>query len=309
MQDINWLLSTIVQSAAAFVAIVGGFVISRLLALSAEKGGLQNRIRDLDLQLKIKDQQIQPLQKRRLDWEAEYFLENSDVLNVIMESEGNISLSDVMKRPVGDSYSEDALQPYWDEAIELTKRAFPLIKNHISELLDYEGDLASRLKNLGLDISSYRLNLYEHIIGELMTRSRAKQNSFLPTLSEAFATQVTGAMDGGTVSAMSAIDENNRFRQLHRDIEKLEMERDALKTQVHDLKAQLQQLAQPEDVTPGLWILTYIAITGILIPIFIMPYPAEQFSIIHKWFVAGVFLSGLVLFIAYLFHLKNRLAR
>ena len=57
--DINALLSTIVQSAASFVAIVAGFIISRLLALSSERDGLLNRIRELSLHLercrKIKD--------------------------------------------------------------------------------------------------------------------------------------------------------------------------------------------------------------------------------------------------------------
>jgi hypothetical protein len=37
-QDPNWLLSTIAQSTAALVAIVGGFLVSRLLALITEAG-------------------------------------------------------------------------------------------------------------------------------------------------------------------------------------------------------------------------------------------------------------------------------
>ena len=38
--DPNSLLSTVVQSAATFVAIAARFIISRLLALSAERSGL-----------------------------------------------------------------------------------------------------------------------------------------------------------------------------------------------------------------------------------------------------------------------------
>jgi hypothetical protein len=36
----NWLLSTTTQSSAALVAIVGGFLLSRVLALAAERNGL-----------------------------------------------------------------------------------------------------------------------------------------------------------------------------------------------------------------------------------------------------------------------------
>jgi hypothetical protein len=36
--DPDWLLSSTVQSAAVLVAIVGGFLVSRLVTLSAERG-------------------------------------------------------------------------------------------------------------------------------------------------------------------------------------------------------------------------------------------------------------------------------
>jgi hypothetical protein len=41
--DPNWLLSTLSQSAAAVVAIVGGFLVSRVVSLSAERNGLTRR--------------------------------------------------------------------------------------------------------------------------------------------------------------------------------------------------------------------------------------------------------------------------
>ena len=43
MSDPNWLLSTLAQSTAAVVAIVGGFLVSRLVQLSSEKEGLRRR--------------------------------------------------------------------------------------------------------------------------------------------------------------------------------------------------------------------------------------------------------------------------
>lgn len=41
--DSNWLLSTLVQSAAAVVAIVGGLIATRLVTLSAERAALKRR--------------------------------------------------------------------------------------------------------------------------------------------------------------------------------------------------------------------------------------------------------------------------
>lgn len=45
--DPNWLLSTEAQSAAALVAIIGGFLVSRLVSLSSEREGLRRRRREV----------------------------------------------------------------------------------------------------------------------------------------------------------------------------------------------------------------------------------------------------------------------
>ena len=46
--DPNWYLSTIAQSTAALVAILGGFVISRIMALSSEKNSIIEKISELE---------------------------------------------------------------------------------------------------------------------------------------------------------------------------------------------------------------------------------------------------------------------
>jgi hypothetical protein len=45
--DPNWLLSSVAQSAAALVAIIGGFLVSRLVSLAVERNRLLERQRDL----------------------------------------------------------------------------------------------------------------------------------------------------------------------------------------------------------------------------------------------------------------------
>ena len=50
--DPNWLYSTIAQSSAAIVAIVGGFITATILSRRAEKTSLQNELSDKKAQLK-----------------------------------------------------------------------------------------------------------------------------------------------------------------------------------------------------------------------------------------------------------------
>ncbi|MFC2013361.1 hypothetical protein ACFLU8_00490 [Chloroflexota bacterium] len=44
--DPNWLYSTIAQSSAAIVAIIGGFITASVLMLITEKRNLKNRLAD-----------------------------------------------------------------------------------------------------------------------------------------------------------------------------------------------------------------------------------------------------------------------
>lgn len=297
--DPNWLLSTIVQSAAAFVAIVAGFIISRLLALSAERGGLQTRVRDIRLQLAIKKENIQTLEKRLLEWDAEDFLEDPDVLDMIIESEGQTSLADTMGRVTGHYRSEDELRPYWDEAIAVTKGAFLLIRERYSELLVEIRDLDAALKSLGLELSSYRSKIYHRVFASIFDEHNKKQNPLWSSLG------LSGIVP---ISELRATDEINRYRLLERDIEALERDKIALETQLSDLKIQLTQLGQPKGIALGIVFLAYFSLTGIVIPVFLLPFPPEQFTTTHKWSVFLLFLSGLLFFFLYLLKLIRQVA-
>ncbi len=52
MTDPNWLYSTIAQSSAAIVAIIGGFITASILARRAEKTSLSHQLSDKRAQLK-----------------------------------------------------------------------------------------------------------------------------------------------------------------------------------------------------------------------------------------------------------------
>ena len=63
----SWLLATMAQSAAALVAIVGGFLVSRVLTLSSERQGLERRARELEQQTSNQAKRLQEARRRRSD--------------------------------------------------------------------------------------------------------------------------------------------------------------------------------------------------------------------------------------------------
>jgi hypothetical protein len=284
LPDPNWLLSTVVQSTAAFIAIVAGFILSRLLALSAEKSGLETRVRDIELQLKIKIQTIISIKEHLLKWDATNFLEDSDAL--ILRNKGDISLVDAMSIAANCERDEDELRPYWDDVISTTKDAFRVVNDFFSNA---EGakDFDVFLKGLGLNLSHDHWKRYHRVFNYFIDQYESNRNSSFPNFSILT-----------TIPEFRTKDETGK--ELKRDIQKLEQDKNALETQVSDLKSQLKNLGQPKGVTLGMVVLVYFAVVGIVIPVFLLPFPPEQFTPILQCGVFLLFFSGLLSFFAYL---------
>ena len=78
MTEPSWLLATMAQSAAALVAIVGGFLVSRVLTLNSERQGLERRARELEQQTSNQAKRLKKAGRRRsaaswdqyVDWMA-----------------------------------------------------------------------------------------------------------------------------------------------------------------------------------------------------------------------------------------------
>jgi hypothetical protein len=65
MNDPNWLYSTIAQSSAAIVAIIGGFITSTVLSLIVEKRRLKNEILIKESELEGLNQPLPLIYKKR----------------------------------------------------------------------------------------------------------------------------------------------------------------------------------------------------------------------------------------------------
>jgi hypothetical protein len=59
--DVNWLLSALAQSSAALIAIVGGLLVPRYVALHAEQEAAERRLADL---IDVWSRRMRPLRRR-----------------------------------------------------------------------------------------------------------------------------------------------------------------------------------------------------------------------------------------------------
>src|SRR5687768_16253085 len=66
MHDPASLLATLAQSSAAIVAIIGGFLVSRLVALSSEREGIKRQLQAAKERLTLLRADYEPLHQHRL---------------------------------------------------------------------------------------------------------------------------------------------------------------------------------------------------------------------------------------------------
>ena len=123
--DANWLLSAIAQVTAAFVAIIGGFLLSRVLATSTERRGLAVQRQALDAHASVVRAERQRLDDElfRDDWVP--WLQ--DVTYGIAGSRGAAGLDDALEA-FPSTRSAEELRPVFEQAKALSLDALAYLE-------------------------------------------------------------------------------------------------------------------------------------------------------------------------------------
>ncbi len=125
--DPNWLLSTTAQSTAALVAIVGGFLLSRVLALAAERNGLALREAQLGDEVKLAEETYRFQQRRIDDSDRADFLD--DAIDLLVDDPA-ASIEDLDKDTYGDLHAGE-LAELFESIRARVKVAVEALKPHV----------------------------------------------------------------------------------------------------------------------------------------------------------------------------------
>lgn len=136
--DPNWLLSTTAQSSAALVAIVGGFLLSRVLALAAERNGLALREAQLSDEVKLAAETCRFQQRRIDDSDRADFLD--DAIDLLV-GDPAASMEDLDKDSYGDLRAGE-LAELFESIRARVKVAIEALKPHVPSS-DWVGSLSS----------------------------------------------------------------------------------------------------------------------------------------------------------------------
>lgn len=291
--DLNILISTIVTATAALVAIIGGFLVSRVITMVSERKGIERRVRELENDLSAKRKMYEKAEQVLLDEDAEDFVR--DNLEELISKERNID--EIIQNDTYNYRSIEELQPYLEEIDHIIGEVKEMISGYYRE--DVANDFESFIRSEAIEVDyKQKMELYEKVY-YLLKDSLPKKpvNPLMSDFSSPFDPIAIRANLIPTVVPVS--------HQAYRDKEK---NRDTLKDEVTILTLQLGEqqkilddYAKPRGFWGGIIVLIYASLVGVAYPTTLLPYPSNYYDdVATKWLLISLFLSQLVALFIYL---------
>ncbi len=299
--DPNWLLSSVAQSAAALVAIIGGFLVSRLVSLAVDRNRLLERQRDLTNRVSIQERRLDEAHSRRFARTVQDFV--GDHLKEAVDSRG-VEEVDALLTWIPPGSSEEEMRPVAEDLLREVSEVFTTLQRHVEN----GGELSSEVEDLrsfGVEVPSDYVS--ERVYGSVATKmiedrkKLARSRSSFPSL-DIPSIGITSPAVVGRRTTFEALAIQRQDRRIEEE-RSAAYEVESLEQQIADVDEALRGLKTP-DLTSTVWVLAYLAAVGIVLPVVFMalrPVPSERWA---RWLVVGAFASGLVLL---LWHMMARI--
>jgi hypothetical protein len=300
--DPNWLYSTIAQSAAAIVAIVGGFITASVLSLNAGKRSLINQKKDKEARLETKKEQSKDLTIELKELEIEDLTE--DVTYELISAEELPSLEDLILAHTGTQTLD--LEISKQECERLYKQALEA-KNFIEQHSDKINIMNAVTFDEWVRTNNFDISKYNHeMLEREYNRAEEKQRKSLSE-SEHLILDTRQPHIYELIKPMPPIISRYKQQKLESLREKVRentREIAALEHDVNDLDLRISNFSYPPLLGWGLVILGWFAFVSIVMPVMLIMVgnwgmariyskPAEQLTFI-------LFVLGLVAVFVYI---------
>lgn len=306
--DPNWLYSTIAQSSAAIVAIVGGFITASVLMLTSEKRSLRHQLADKKARLEaLEGEDKQLFKEYETVWVDEFI---NTITDELIKEDELPSLEVIRQRhPETQNLNLEILKQEYEKTSKRRLEARQFIGQH-SKSIDASNPLSFNewISKNRLNISAYDSEILEQEYNRLVTyekerlaEERKRAHPFTIQVSEIL--EASPALHMPTVS----LREQRRAESIGERLSNVRTEISLLKYGVIDLDRRLISFRDPQDLRWGLCVLAYLAGVGILFPLIIIA--KEAYFTIMKQFAIGLFFTGLVAIFGYIVSQINRLRR
>jgi hypothetical protein len=295
--DPNWLLSTLAQSTAALVAIVGGFLVSRLITLQGERRANDQRVTDAEARERRMAGAFELADEEALLRTAEDLVD--DNIEELLDARGEGDVEQFLEAH-GEEFDDryrDELRSAVAQAAATMKRAFEAFEFAFDGIRlpdSYEEGLVSLSQQLP---RSEERRIYEEVFDRLKEEERDKRgwsllNTPIPTM-----------------PALRGIGSGTPYEELTRARDRAEGEHDAAVTELNDVRAGRDRLPRPRGIWAGFAVLAYFAGVGLVAPVIVLASQPTSLSTqsavaLVLGFVSG--LGALLTFFAWLIRSTSR---
>ncbi|WP_436495573.1 hypothetical protein [Actinokineospora sp. HUAS TT18] len=299
------LLSTLVQSGAALVAIVGGLLAARLVALVSERVALERRVRELAQLDQKRDGDLAAARKAVLDDDGADFVEaifDSYVENLTRDFE------DLFSEHGNESLTRGEMRPYFDGfVLQVAELEDEL---NVANLIDegrpddwdeLRGELLLKVKG------QFRQRIAEGILVGVERDWRSRRPR-APLGFEGMDMSLLAKINDPLRATRYAIESNYR-RDLERNVMSAEAAKAASELEVTQARQALSLLSKPEGLGPALLVLAGIAIGGIVLPLMQLTFGSSGLSTLNRAMYVGAFILSLVVFFFYLWFEMRRVVK
>lgn len=269
-ESIQTLLYTIASLSASFVAILGGFIASKLLAINGERESIKNQLSKVKCEIILKKAHKGILYDQLNDDDALSFIDDhiEDLVN-------KTDLNDVYSETEKELLPKELLLPYWEKGLELVTR----IETIDSETIDFNDDyvpteIAVEIKGTHFDYKVCAMiakEMYHHPFFSAKPLSSGNDNWYEHT--------------------------SQKFDDLEHEIYSLTLQESLLESQE-------KELSKPKGMTSGLIVFILFSVFNIICPLILstIKFP-EACTKTVAFIVIGVLALGLATVFLYLINL------
>lgn len=283
--ELTTLLTTIAAASASIVAILGGFIASKLISISGERSAVLDKLKSVDKTISFNQNAIDKLQAEN---------EEDDALDFIKEHISNLFNGDSLDKVFDDgekqSIPKDKLQPYWKHAEELCVEA----KNEFQvEEPQFNGDgvpVTLAIKYSDDNFSYSVVEAWEKYLDELTKQDECRRNPLAA---------ISLGLISTTVNARPLL---GKYCENERRMEVLADEIAHLEFEKAQYELQKQKLKKPDGMEKGLIIFALFSVLCIVLPFSLCPFATESYCVFIsvKLGCIGFFTIGLACIFWYL---------
>jgi hypothetical protein len=290
--DPSTLLSALSQASAVLVAIIGGFLVSRLVAISSEREGIRRLVEAATGRIQHIESDLDQAHQTRLNRAKSYLYE--EAVEKMLEAPA-LDLDSLIQGRLLGGTAVDELKPY---ALSLRQRVQDAVKAINGKLR--KGDTKAleleALVERGLVIADADQDIYEQAFKH---RRRS-----LPSPAGLAMFGPSSYADLSSVLRPGIISDAAHAASLRRQDEEIKAEAD-LRTQLRAavaerdrLDEELARVGKPVGVAAAMWMLGLLSL-GILVPLIMMAFEPKGLDVVSKILLLGSFVIGLVAILWY----------